>query len=43
MQPHSDAVAFFSIYLEDHGYSRTLIGVLWAVGVVAEIMVFLFM
>lgn len=40
---HGPYYTFFSIYLEDHGYSRTLIGVLWTVGVVAEIMVFLLM
>ncbi|MCP4409681.1 MAG: MFS transporter [Gammaproteobacteria bacterium] len=40
---HGPYYTFFSIYLEDHGYSRTLIGTLWTLGVVAEIMVFLFM
>lgn len=35
--------AFFSLYLEQHGYSRTLVGPLWAIGVVAEIGVFVFM
>ena len=38
---HGPYYAFFTIYLEDHGYSRTLIGQLWALGVVAEIGVFL--
>lgn len=33
---------FFSIYLEEHGYSRTMIGVLWSVGVVAEVALFWF-
>jgi PPP family 3-phenylpropionic acid transporter len=32
---------FFSIYLEDHHYSRTVIGGLWALGVLAEVTVFL--
>ncbi|MGQ0618439.1 MAG: MFS transporter [Panacagrimonas sp.] len=33
---------FFSIYLESHGYDRTTIGGLWALGVAAEVIVFLF-
>lgn len=32
---------FFSLFLERAGYSTTMIGVLWAVGVAAEILVFL--
>lgn len=32
--------SFFSIYLEQNGYSKGLIGMLWALGVVAEIAVF---
>lgn len=40
---HGPYYAFFSIYLEHHAYTRTLIGLLWALGVVAEIVVFLFM
>lgn len=31
---------FFSLYLEQHGYSRGAIGFLWALGVIAEIGVF---
>ena len=34
--------AFFSIYLEQHHYSRSVIGALWALGVVAEVIVFLY-
>lgn len=34
--------AFFSIYLEQHEYSRSAIGALWALGVVAEVIVFLY-
>lgn len=34
---------FFSIHLEDHDYSKTVVGVFWAVGVIAEIVVFLLM
>lgn len=33
---------FFSIYLEAHGYDRSAIGGLWALGVVAEVIVFLY-
>ncbi len=40
---HGPYYTFFTIYLEEHGYSRTLIGLLWAVGVLAEIGVFLVM
>ncbi|MGH8530244.1 MAG: MFS transporter [Nevskiales bacterium] len=35
--------AFFSIFLEEHGYSRSMIGMLWSLGVVAEIGVFMTM
>jgi PPP family 3-phenylpropionic acid transporter len=38
---HGAYYTFFSIYLEDHGYSRTMTGMMWALGVLAE--VFLFM
>lgn len=34
--------SFFSIFLEANGYSGTTIGVLWALGVFAEVVVFLF-
>jgi len=40
---HGPYYAFYSIFLEESGYSRSLIGQLWALGVVAEIIVFLFM
>jgi PPP family 3-phenylpropionic acid transporter len=40
---HGPYYAFFSIYLEGIGYSRTLIGSLWDLGVVAEIGIFLLM
>jgi PPP family 3-phenylpropionic acid transporter len=40
---HGPYYAFFTIYLEDFGYSRALIGQLWGLGVVAEIVVFLVM
>jgi PPP family 3-phenylpropionic acid transporter len=38
---HGALYAFYSIYLVDAGYSKTLIGLLWTLGVVAEIALFL--
>jgi PPP family 3-phenylpropionic acid transporter len=38
---HAPFYAFFSLYLESLGYSRTAIGLFWALGVVAEIVLFL--
>ena len=38
---HGPYYTFYSIYLDSHGYSRGLIGALWALGVVCEIVVFL--
>ncbi len=40
---HGPYYTFYSIYLEEAEYSRSLIGQLWALGVVAEIGVFLVM
>lgn len=40
---HGPYYTFYSIHLEDHGYSRRLIGILWGVGVIAEVVVFLLM
>ena len=40
---HAPLYVFYSIHLVDHGYSKTAVGALWAVGVVAEIGVFLLM
>jgi PPP family 3-phenylpropionic acid transporter len=40
---HGPYYTFFTIYMEGHGYSRGAIGQLWALGVVAEIGVFLLM
>jgi MFS transporter, PPP family, 3-phenylpropionic acid transporter len=40
---HGPYYTFFSIYMEDYGYTRSVIGELWALGVVAEIGVFLYM
>ena len=38
---HGALYAFYSIHLVANGYSKTLVGVMWTVGVVAEIGVFL--
>jgi len=38
---HAPFYTFFSIYLESYGYSKTYIGILWSVGVVFEIGIFL--
>jgi len=38
---HGALYAFYSIYLEAAGYSKTAIGVLWTLGVLAEIALFL--
>ena len=40
---HGAFYLFFSIYLAGLGYSQTAIGLLWSLGVVAEIVVFIFM
>ena len=40
---HGVFYVFFSIHLTDHGYTRTQVGLLWSLGVVAEIVVFMFM
>lgn len=38
---HGPLYVFFSIHLVDHGYGKTLVGALWSLGVVAEILVFM--
>lgn len=40
---HGGYYVFYSIYMEDMGYSKTLIGGLWALGVIAEVVVFIYM
>ena len=40
---HGPYYTFYSIYLEEHNYARSVIGQLWALGVIAEIVVFLLM
>ena len=39
---HGPYYTFFSIYLEEYDYSKSFIGIAWAVGVLAEVMVYLF-
>ena len=38
---HGTLYVFYTIYLEQAGYSKTIIGVLWTVGVIAEVLLFL--
>ena len=40
---HGPYYTFYTIYLETLGYSSHVIGILWAVGVIAEIVIFLLM
>ncbi|MES9812723.1 MAG: MFS transporter [Candidatus Thiodiazotropha sp.] len=40
---HSAYYAFYSIYMEEAGYSSSVIGQLWALGVIAEVGLFLVM
>jgi len=40
---HSAYYAFYSIFMEEHGYSSSTIGWFWALGVGAEVLVFLIM
>lgn len=40
---HGVYYTFFSIYLENHGYSLSFVRWMWALGVIAEVVLFLFM
>ncbi|MGZ8262051.1 MAG: MFS transporter [Methylotenera sp.] len=40
---HGVLYNFYSIYLNEHGYSKGMIGLLWSVGVVCEIGIFMWM
>jgi len=40
---HGPYYAFYSIYLQDFGYSKSSIGMLWSIGVLAEVLLFVFM
>ena len=37
---HAPYYGFFSLYMEKHGYSRAEIGLLWSLGVLAEVLAF---
>ena len=43
MAAHGALYVFYSIHLVAQGYDKTVVGLLWTLGVVAEIVVFLFM
>lgn len=40
---HGPYYTFFSVYLENHGFNRTATGMLWSLGVFAEVLLFLVM
>ncbi len=40
---HGAYYTFYSLYMEGYGYSRSVIGQLWALGVIVEVLVFIFM
>jgi PPP family 3-phenylpropionic acid transporter len=40
---HGPFYVFFSIHLDTHGYDKSIIGILWSLGVIAEIGVFVAM
>ncbi len=40
---HGPYYTFYTLYMEEHGYSRSFIGGLWALGVIAEVGLFLAM
>jgi PPP family 3-phenylpropionic acid transporter len=38
---HGALYVFYSLHLVEHGYSKTLVGWMWTLGVIAEIAVFM--
>ncbi|HSF71580.1 MAG TPA: MFS transporter, partial [Methylotenera sp.] len=40
---HGVLYNFYSIYLAEHGYSKGMIGLLWSLGVICEIIIFMLM
>ena len=40
---HGPYYTFYTIYLVDHGYSKSMAGWLWALGVICEIGIFVWM
>jgi PPP family 3-phenylpropionic acid transporter len=39
---HASLYTFYSLYLERNGYSKTVIGAMWSLGVLAEVLLFYF-
>ncbi|MEY4467604.1 MAG: hypothetical protein RIR21_1397 [Pseudomonadota bacterium] len=39
---HSSLYVYYSLYLSDMGYSKTVIGLMWSLGVIAEILFFFY-
>ena len=39
---HTSLYTFYSLYLEREGYSKTVIGAMWSLGVLAEVLLFYF-
>lgn len=39
---HTSLYTFYSLYLERNGYSKTVIGAMWSLGVLAEVLLFYF-
>lgn len=39
---HTALYIFFSLYLAQHGYSKPMIGMLWAIGTIAEVVFFFY-
>jgi PPP family 3-phenylpropionic acid transporter len=39
---HSSLYVYYSLYLSDIGYSKTVIGMMWSLGVIAEILFFFY-
>lgn len=40
---HAPYYTFYSLYLEKHGYAKSVIGAMWSLGVIAEMLAFLVM
>ncbi len=40
---HGPYYTFFSVYLQQHGYDRTVTGLLWSLGVLADVLLFIVM
>lgn len=40
---HGPYYSFYSIYMVDHGFTKAAVGQLWALGVIAEVILFIYM